>query len=77
MLTKPEKTQLKQLMSSPQWGALESLAAKLREKLRDEFGVQGDQWDTLKQTLLIEGQIRGINRLMQEAFQHANESGGA
>ena len=74
MLTKQERSQLKQLISSPQWSAFELLANKLRERLRDDFGVQGDQWETLKATLLIEGQIRGINRLIQTTYEEASKN---
>ena len=72
MISGPEKTQLKQLISSPQWGALERLANEICDKLRDESSVRETEWETVSSILTKEGEIRGIRRLLQEVFTHAN-----
>lgn len=70
MLTSIEKAQLKALVQSPQWGVMELLAKKMIEKIRDDSVVGITEWDTLRATLLNEGQTRGIRSFIQEVYNN-------
>lgn len=74
MLTKNEKDQLRRLIESPHWAAVELLANKLCDKLKDDNVVREDQWSTLKELLTREGQVRGIRLLLQEIYANAQNN---
>lgn len=71
MLSKTERTQIRQLLQSPQYTAFDKLVNELKEKYRDEYASRDTEWDTIKNTLINEGKIRGITELVQELFKHA------
>jgi dihydroneopterin aldolase len=70
MIGNTERLQIKQLIQSPQWATLERLANEICETLK-ESSVRETEWDTIKATLLQEGQVLGIKKLLQEAYKHA------
>ena len=65
-----ERAQLKSLIQSPQWGALQALAAELSAKLLTEVKT-ATEWETLSTTLLTQGGVQAINRLFQEVEKEA------
>lgn len=67
-LSKPEKSQLKQLIQTPQFAALDHLIKEMIEKYQDEIGARETEWDTIKITLMNEGRIRGLTELMKEIY---------
>lgn len=62
--------QLRQLVQSQQWGTLEKLAASLCDKIKEDSCVKETEWDTLKATLLNEGIIRGVRKLVSEVYEN-------
>lgn len=68
MISKLEREQIKSLLQSPQWQAVELVANRLKDKISNEANVGDSEWETVRNTLLNEGQKRGINRLMQELY---------
>lgn len=68
MLSNTEKIQLRQLMHSPQWSAFEHLAQEVSNKIREEPVIFDTEWQTLKSTLMREGGLRAIQRLIQETY---------
>lgn len=74
MLTEKERSQLLSLLQTPQWGAVEAVANNLCDKLAYDSTIRASEWDTLSETLLKEGQIRGIRRLLQELYNHAGHN---
>lgn len=68
MITNPEKSQIKSLLQSPAWGAVEQIANQLIAKIAAEPKIKDTEWDTLKATLIDEGQITGIKRIIQELY---------
>lgn len=75
-LSNSERTQLRQLLQSPQWGSFEHLMKDLLDKWRDEFGAKDTEWETLRNTLTNEGKIKGVTELSQEIYrQIQNEQG--
>lgn len=65
-----ERAQLKSLIQSPQWGALQALASELSNKLLTEVTTD-TEWETLSTTLLSRGGVKTINRLFQEVEKEA------
>ncbi len=75
-MTNPERIQLRQLMSNPQWAAFEKLVGEFTDKIRDEGISVSNEWGVISTTLMREGQLRGIQRLLQELYvqiETANE----
>lgn len=68
MIDGTEQKLLYQLMGSPQWKAFEHLIQEVCAKIQDDAIGTTTEWETLKDTLLREGQLKGIRRLMQEAY---------
>ena len=55
-------------MSNPQWAAFEKLISEFLDKIKGEGLPTATEWDVLKTTLIREGELRGIHRLMQEVY---------
>lgn len=68
MIGQPERKQLHQIMASPQWRALEHLIQAVSDKIRDEPIDVTSEWGAIRDSLMKEGQIRGIQRLSQEFY---------
>jgi hypothetical protein len=66
MIGNTERSQIKQLIQSPQWLAIQNVAKELIAKLQGESRVKDTEWDTIKASLFVEGEIRGIELLFQE-----------
>lgn len=60
--------QLRQLMIAPQWAAFEKLVSELSEKIRSEGLMTNSEWGVISTSLMREGQLRGIQRLLQEVY---------
>lgn len=69
MLSKAEKAQIKALLQSPQWGSLDHLVKDVLESVKENSLVKETEWETLKATLIQEGQVQGITRLVQEIWK--------
>lgn len=68
MIDKNQRQQLKQLISSPQWSAIDGLINELIQKYRAESGSRDTEWETIRNTLINEGKIRGLTELTQEIY---------
>ncbi len=66
MLTNNEKNAIRNIITSPQWQAVEALAKELKEKIRLEPKRKDTEWETASATVYDEGQIAGIDRLFNE-----------
>lgn len=75
MLSKPEKSQLKALVQSSQWSAFEHLMQMMIAKWKDDYGVRGSEWETLKNTMTTEGKVRGLSEFSQEIFNQIQSEG--
>lgn len=73
MISKPEQQQIRTMIQSPQWGAVEHVANELCDSLSYEPKTRETEWETLKATLMLEGQVRGIKRFIQELYNNAQQ----
>ena len=73
MISKAEKTQIRQLISSPQWRVLELLVKEYCDKIKGDSIVRDTEWGTIQAALMNEGQIRGITNLLQEIMNSTND----
>lgn len=71
MLTANEQSQIRGLLGSPQWKAIEHIAEILIKNFHDEGTIRDTEWETVKSTLLKQGRIEGITRLFQELQKQA------
>lgn len=71
MLTNSEKSQIRLILSSPQWQTVERFAEMYRVKIRNESVLQDTEWDTIKIAVFNEGQIQGITRFFQELLNQS------
>lgn len=68
MLTQGERQELHKLMASPQWAIVHRLIEGVCAKIQDERVPWDKEWDLVRDTLLKEGQLKGIQRLSQELY---------
>ena len=66
MLTQQQKSSIKNLMQGPAWPALKQLQEELCTKLLNEPKSRDTEWETIRTTLSMEGQVQGIKRFFQE-----------
>lgn len=68
-LTEAEKSQVRAIIQSPQWRAVERVANLFRENIESDSVVRDSQWDTLKTALINEGKSRGIKGFIDELYK--------
>lgn len=71
MISQTERSQIRQLLSSPQWQTLEHIANDLMAKIREDTPIRDTEWDTIKALLAQEGKVQGIKELIQELYKLA------
>ena len=65
-LTTSEKSQIRGLISSPQWETIVRAAELLIQQMRNESSLTDSEWGTISSILLKEGRTQGIERFFQE-----------
>ena len=71
MLTKMERDQIRHIIQSPQWQTIERVAELYVQKLKEQSTTRSTQWETLKATLIEDGQIMGIRNFFQELHRES------
>jgi len=66
MLSDLEKKQLKHIVQSPQWRAVERFAEEIIKKFQDSSSIRDTQWETLKATIEREAFIQAIKTFINE-----------
>ena len=74
MITNTERTQVRQLLQSPQWPVAERLADMLIDQIKEEPSLADTEWQTLQNVLTREGEMRGIRRFIQECYTQAQQT---
>lgn len=73
MISNTQKSQIKQLLQSPQWDAVEQMMNETIQQMREEAILRETEWETLKAACLQQGRIEGINRIIQELYRLVQE----
>lgn len=73
MRTKSESSLIRNLVQGPQWPIIESLAKEIIARIKDASSLRDDMWQTARAVAENEGQIQGINILIQELYRIAGE----
>ena len=73
-LSQSEKSGIKQLLSSPHWKTVENVAEQIINRIREEEGIKDSEWETVKNAIDKESQVKGIRRLFQELWLQTNEN---
>lgn len=68
MITAQEKSQIRQIIQSPQWSTIERFANLVCQNIESNSSVRDSEWDTIKATLEQSGQVQGIRRFIQELY---------
>ena len=71
MIDTAQRSQIRQLLSGPQWRTVEYVASEFVQRLKDQSRVKETEWQTLKAALLVEGQVQGISSFIQELYNLA------
>ena len=74
MISLQEKTILRALLQSPQFRIVENVAKEITENIRNRSNLKDTEWETAKSVAMEEGQIQGINQLIQELYRLAQEN---
>ena len=74
MISLHEKTILRALLQSPQFRIVENVAKEITENIRNRSNLKDTEWETAKSVAMEEGQIQGINQLIQELYRLAQEN---
>ncbi len=72
-LNNNERSQIRNLLQMPQWGAIEHVKNELCDKIKYDSKLRDTEWETLKTTVFDEGQVEGINRFINELFNQAKQ----
>lgn len=72
MISKQEQQQLLSLLQNPSWGIVDKMANELCDRIRYEVTVGADQWETVRDTLINEGQVRGIQRFIKGLYNYVS-----
>lgn len=72
--TKEDLTRIKNFHYTPDYHLLEMIVNSLIEESQRQSSVMDSEWDTIKATLLSEGEQRGLARLMQRLGTLASQS---
>ena len=67
-LSKQEKSILQSLISDPKWRIIEDLMELQIEKIKSNSPIRDTDSETLKETYLQEGKVRGIREFLQELY---------
>jgi len=73
MITKQTIELLKNIRKGTEFEALEEVAQDLQIKIREASRSTKNQWELTKNTLLNEGQIKGIKRFLEEIKYQTDE----
>lgn len=71
MYTRLEKSQILNLLRSPQWVSIENIAQEVQKEIQDDAVSHETEWDTIKSALLKQGQVNGIKRFIQRLYDIA------
>lgn len=71
MITSAEKSQIRQLLQSPQWRTIEHIKEMYIQRVRDISNLHETEWETAKSVALEEGRVNGINEFFQELMTQA------
>lgn len=72
MLTEAEKSQIRQILGSPQWQMIVRFVELLKIKVKEQPVIGDTEWDTIKNLLINEGRVQGLSEFVQEFFNNAN-----
>ncbi len=73
MITEGEKITLKRFLFTQEWKVLEHLIFEMEKDINFRSKIADTEWETVKNTLLNEGEVRGIKRLMQNIIDLASQ----
>lgn len=74
MITELERSQIRGLIYSPQWRAIEMVAEMVINRFRSENTIKESEWETLKETILKEGRASGVEQFFQELIKQAEDA---
>jgi len=66
MLSDLEKKQLKYIVQSPQWEAVERFAEEMIKRIQTGSTIKDTEWETLKATIEKEAFIQAIKMFINE-----------
>lgn len=70
MLTLHQKNQIKYILQDSRWKIIEDFADELCRKIKSNTVIGENQWETIKNLLLQEGEVRGIKRFIKELYRN-------
>lgn len=74
MISDRDKSLLKKLVTSSEWNLVNLVAEELLQDIRQRSNVAETEWETLKNTLMNEGEQRGILRILQRLIDYAQQA---
>ena len=73
-LTDLEKSQIRGVIYSPQWGTIRKVAEHLIISFTAENTLKETEWETLRDTLLKEGRAQGVEGFFQELIKQTQDA---
>lgn len=65
-LIEHQKSQIKQLLFSPQWNTIQLIAEEMIKEIQGQSSIRDSEYETLRETFLKEGKERGIRDFLQK-----------
>lgn len=71
MITKIDKSAIRQTLQSPQWKSVELVAEELISKWQNQSKRGDTEWETASKVMEDEGRCEGVRTLFQELLKQA------
>ena len=72
-MTEQEKKALLRLMQSPDFRVLESVIESMCQDIQSREKTRDTEWETLKNVLMDEGQVRGLRQLITSIMENIKD----
>ena len=70
-MTEQEKSQIRHMLSSPQWKTIENVAELMRAEIKDDSCLRATEFDTIVSVAKSEGKREGIRDFIQRLYNEA------
>jgi hypothetical protein len=71
-MTPQEKSQIKGMLTSPQWKAVEHIIETMRAEIKEDSCIRVNEFETLKTLFYNEGKRDGLKDLVQRLYNEAS-----
>ena len=72
-MNQQQKSSIKAILQSPHWIVAEQVVEEVINGINQRVIIADNEWETLKNAVLYEGERRGIKEFINKLYQYAND----